>query len=109
MYYNWDYLFDSYLAKSKEELFDTKVELELVKEGVREEKLEPAKDYISYKLEGNVEDLDKRIKEILKEFPEWVKSERPAISKIGMSVGEEGDGLTAEERRLKEMGINPKD
>lgn len=90
----------------KDELFDAKLELELVKGGVREDKLEPAKDYLKYKLNG-VEDLA-QVKDVLKEFPEWVKRDNHNVGGFGMAVKEIGDNLTAEERRLKQLGIEPR-
>lgn len=90
----------------KDELFDAKLELELVKGGVREDKLEPAKDYLKYKLNG-VEDLE-QVKDVLKEFPEWVKHDKHDVGGFGMAVKEIGDNLTAEERRLKQLGIEPR-
>lgn len=90
----------------KDELFDAKLELELVKGGVREDKLEPAKDYLKYKLSG-VEDLE-QVKDVLKEFPEWTKRESHNVGGFGMAVKEIGDNLTAEERRLKQLGIEPR-
>ena len=89
--------------KLKDELEDTKIELELVKSGVRADKLEAAKKYTKYAIEG---DLSK-IGEVLKEYPEWRNVANPKA--IGMSVGETGDGLTEEEKRLKAMGIDPRD
>ena len=87
--------------KLKDELTDTKIEL--VKAGVRADKLESAKKYTKYAIDG---DLSK-IGTVLKEYPEWRYVERPKA--IGMSVDERGDGLTEEEKRLKAMGINPRD
>ena len=88
--------------KLKDELTDTKIELELVKSGVRADKLESAKKYTKYAIDG---DLSK-IGEVLKEYPEWRNIDKPRA--IGMSVDETGDGLTEEEKRLKAMGIDPR-
>ena len=52
-----------------------------------------------------IEELHK-VKDILNDFPEWVRAEKP--KGYGMEV-DPHDGLTAEERRLKEMGIDPKE
>lgn len=97
---------DDLKSKYEDELFDAKLELELVKNNVREDKLEPAKRYLKYELEGD-KDLT-RVGEILKEFPEWLKKDRNMPNPIGMSVDEVNDDLTAEERRLKQIGINPR-
>lgn len=91
----------------EDELFDAKLELALVRKGVREDKIDPAKRLIKYELR-DTHDLDK-VNEILKDYPEWVKNEKPMVAKFGMAVDESADDLTAEERRLKEMGINPRD
>lgn len=88
------------------DLIDTKVELELVKSGVREDRLEPAKRLIIPEIQ-NLEDLDK-VKEMIKEFPEWLKNKEVNTKPFGMPVGESGSDLTEEEKRLKAMGIDPR-
>lgn len=89
-----------------QELVDTKVELELVKAGVREDRLEPAKRLILSEING-LEDLDK-VKEMIKQFPEWIKESAVNTKPFGMPVGEGGGDLTEEEKRLKAMGIDPR-
>ncbi len=89
-----------------QELVDTKVELELVKAGVREDRLEPAKRLILSEIHG-LEDLDK-VKEMIKQFPEWIKENAVNTKPFGMPVGEGGGDLTEEEKRLKAMGIDPR-
>lgn len=89
-----------------QELVDTKVELELVKAGVREDRLEPAKRLILSQIHG-LEDLDK-VKEMIKQFPEWIKESAVNTKPFGMPVGEGGGDLTEEEKRLKAMGIDPR-
>lgn len=89
-----------------QELVDTKVELELVKAGVREDRLEPAKRLILSEIHG-LEDLDK-VKEMIKQFPEWLKESSINTKPFGMPVGEGGGDLTEEEKRLKAMGIDPR-
>lgn len=89
-----------------QELVDTKVELELVKAGVREDRLEPAKRLILSEIHG-LEDLDK-VKEMIKQFPEWIKESVVNTKPFGMPVGEGGGDLTEEEKRLKAMGIDPR-
>ena len=90
----------------QDELFDAKLELALVRSGVRDDKLETAKDYLKYRLDGR--DLE-QVGEILKDFPEWTKRDRNEPKGFGMAVDEVGDGLTEEEKRLKRMGIDPRD
>lgn len=91
--------------KIAEDYLDTKIELGLMRAGVREDKIEPAKRIMKYEIK-DINDLD-RIKEILKDYPEWVRGYKPRD--FGMGVDESGDGLTAEEKRLKQMGIDPRD
>ena len=88
------------------ELIDAKVELELVKAGVRADRLEPAKKLLMSEIK-NMEDVDK-VKEMIKQYPEWLHQERPVAKAIGMTMDNAGDGLTEEEKKLKEMGINPR-
>ena len=90
-----------------DELFDAKLELALVKSNVREDKLDTAKGYVKYAL-GEEADLGK-VDSILKEFPEWIKHDKNEAKGFGMSVDEVGDNLTEEEKRLKKMGINPRE
>lgn len=91
--------------KSKdEELLDAKIELELMKSGVKPEKIEVAKKYTKHE----VLDLGElgKIKGIIAEFPDWVRAYK--AEDIGMAVDEGGDALTEEEKRLKAMGIDPR-
>lgn len=97
---------DEEKADYRDELYDARLELALVRSGVRDDKLETAKDYLKYRLDGG--DLEK-VGDILKDFPEWVKRDKHEPKGFGMSVDEVGDGLTEEEKRLKAMGINPRD
>lgn len=92
--------------EANQELVDTKVELELVKAGVREDRLEPAKRLILSEIHG-LEDLDK-VKEMIIQFPEWIKENAVNTKPFGMPVGEGGGDLTEEEKRLKAMGIDPR-
>ena len=92
---------------TKEELFETKVELELVKAGVREDRLEPAKRLFISEVK-NLGDLDK-LKELIKEYPEFLKSNKADTKPFGMPITDNSDVLTAEEKRLKAIGINPRD
>lgn len=89
------------------ELYDAKLELALIKNNVREDRVEPAKKYIKSVVK-DVKELDK-VGEILKEFPEWTRKENHEVHGFGMSVDEIGDGLTEEEKRMKQLGIDPRD
>lgn len=89
----------------EEELYDVKIENELRKLGVRDDKIEPAKRMAKYEIAG-MEDLA-RLGEIVKQYPEWTTSYRP--QGFGMSVDEGKYNLTEEEKRLKQMGIDPRD
>jgi uncharacterized protein with von Willebrand factor type A (vWA) domain len=88
------------------ELIDTKVELELVKAGVREDRLASAKKLLIDEIK-TMEDIDK-VKEMIKQYPEWLNKERPVAKPIGMVLDNAGDGLTEEEKKLKQMGIDPR-
>lgn len=91
--------------KTSDELLEAKIENALLRGGVREEKLGSAMRLAKSEIK-NLEELDK-VKEILKDFPEWVHGYR--AKSIGMDVDEGSDNLTEEEKRLKAMGINPRD
>ena len=93
------------LKDDKSELLDAKIELELIKNGVRPERLESAKKFAKYEI-SSLEELDK-VKEMLKEYPEWVRGYKP--DDFGMPVDENKNELTEEEKKLKAMGINPRD
>ena len=89
-----------------DEVFDLKVENELLKNNVRDDKLKTAKDYIKYAIKDDRDIM--KIKGILKEYPEWLKREKKAeIESIGRDYNS-GDDFTAEERRLKALGIDPR-
>lgn len=87
------------------ELLDAKIELELIKSGVKPERLNSAKKFAKYEI-TSLEELDK-IQDMIAEYPEWVAGER--VESFGMPVDENSDNLTEEEKRLKEMGIDPKE
>lgn len=93
------------LKDDKSELLDAKIELELMRNGVRPERLESAKKFAKYEV-TSLDELGK-IREMLKEYPEWVRGYRP--DNFGMPVDENKNELTEEEKRLKAMGINPRD
>lgn len=88
-----------------EELLNTKIELELVRANIRPEKIKSAMVLAKQEIKS-LEDLDK-IKDIIKEIPEWTK-QREQSKSFGMDIDESGDGLTEEEKRLKQMGIDPR-
>ena len=90
--------------KTYDELVDAKIENELLRNGVREDKIGVAKKLAKLEVKS-LEDLDK-VKDVLDEYPEWVRGYE--TKNFGAPVDEKGDDLTAEERRLKEMGINPR-
>ena len=93
------------LEDSKKQLLDAKIELELIKNGVSSERLESAKRMAKYEI-GSIDDLDK-VKELIREYPEWVRTFKP--KDFGMAVDENSDDLTEEEKKLKQMGIDPRD
>ena len=85
-------------------LLDAKIELELMKCGVSFERLASAKKLAKYEI-TSLEELDK-VKDLIKEYPEWVRSHKP--ESFGMPVDEKTNDLTEEEKRLKAMGIDPR-
>ncbi len=91
--------------KTSDELLKAKIENALLRGGVREEKLSAAMRLARSEIK-NIEDLDK-VNDILKEFPEWVRGYK--ANGFGMDVDNGSDGLTEEEKRLKAMGINPRE
>lgn len=94
---------------SNNELLDAKIELGLVRAGVRDDKIHPAMILAKEEIKS-IDDLGK-IKEIVKQFPEWMHSkDKPAVRGFGMPVDESGDGLTEEEKRFKQLyGQDPRD
>lgn len=93
------------LEDSKKQLLDAKIELELIRNGVSSERLESAKRMAKYEI-GSLDELYK-VKDLIREYPEWVRSFKP--KDFGMAVDENADDLTEEEKKLKQMGINPRD
>lgn len=91
---------------TKEELLDTKIELALIKLGIREDRLEAAKRLFKTEVES-VAELDK-LKELVKEFPEWQKQRKEQGAGFGAILKENGNSLSEEEKKLKAMGIDPK-
>lgn len=92
--------------KTEDMLLETKIENALLRGGVREEKLGPAMRLAKFEI-GSLEELGK-VEDILKDFPEWVHGYKPSKG-FGMDVDNGSDNLSEEEKRLKQMGINPRD
>lgn len=90
--------------KVSQELLETKVELELLKAGVRKDRLQAARILIMGSIHS-VDDLAK-VSELIKEYPEWLSKPEPA-KPFGIPL-ENGGGFTEEEKRLREMGIDPR-
>lgn len=90
--------------KTGDELLAVKIENELLRGGVREEKLGAAMRLAKSEV-GSLEELGK-VREILKDYPEWVRGYK--ARGFGMSVDNDTDNLTEEEKRLKQMGIDPR-
>lgn len=88
------------------ELLEMKVELALVRAGVREDRLDAAKKLFMADIHS-IEDLSK-LKDLVQQYPEWLKQTKQEAQPFGMPLGDNGDGLTEEEKRLKAMGIDPR-
>ena len=91
--------------KTEDMLLETKIENALLRGGVREEKLGPAMRLAKSEI-GGLDELGK-VEDILKDFPEWVHGYKP--KGFGMDIDNGADNLSEEEKRLKQMGINPRD
>lgn len=91
--------------KTEDMLLETKLENALLRGGVREEKLGPAMRLAKSEI-GGLDELGK-VEDILKDFPEWVHGYKP--KGFGMDIDNGSDNLSEEEKRLKQMGINPRD
>lgn len=91
--------------KTEDMLLETKIENALLRGGVREEKLGPAMRLAKFEI-GSLDELGK-VEDILKDFPEWVHGYKP--KGFGMDIDNGSDNLSEEEKRLKQMGINPRD
>lgn len=91
--------------KTEDMLLETKIENALLRGGVREEKLGPAMRLAKSEI-GGLDELGK-VENILKDFPEWVHGYKP--KGFGMDIDNGSDNLSEEEKRLKQMGINPRD
>lgn len=85
------------------ELFDAKLEAKLLRAGVRENRLESAMKL--FKSDHTLADIDK-VEKWVKGYPEWTKQKTQESPKpFGMGVGENDTGETAEDKRLRELGI----
>lgn len=93
-------------SDTTQELLETKIELALIKLGIREDRIEAAKRLFKTEIHS-IEDLDK-LKELVKEFPEWQKQKREQGAGFGANLKENGNSLSEEEKKLKSMGIDPK-
>lgn len=91
---------------SNTELLEVRLELELIKAGIRPDRLASAKKLFMQEIHS-IDDLAK-VPDLVAQYPEWNKQEGEEAKPFGMSLDDNGDGLTAEERRLREMGIDPK-
>ena len=91
--------------KTEDMLLETKIENALLRGGVREEKLGPAMRLAKSEI-GGLDELGK-VEDILKDFPEWVHGYKP--KGFGMDIDNGSDNLSEDEKRLKQMGINPRD
>ena len=91
--------------KTEDMLLETKIENALLRGGVREERLGPAMRLAKSEI-GSLDELGK-VEDILKDFPEWVHGYKP--KGFGMDIDNGSDNLSEEEKRLKQMGINPRD
>ena len=91
--------------KTEDMLLETKIENALLRGGVREEKLGPAMRLAKSEIDS-LDELGK-VEDILKDFPEWVHGYKP--KGFGMDIDNGSDNLSEEEKRLKQMGINPRD
>lgn len=85
------------------ELFDAKLEAKLLRAGVREDKLDAAKKL--FKADHTLADVE-QVEKWVKEYPEWIKQKTKEQAKgFGMGVGENDTAETAEDKRLRELGI----
>lgn len=86
-----------------DELFDAKLEAKLLRAGIREDRLDAAKKL--FKADHTLTDIEK-VEKWVKEYPEWTQQKTKEQAKgFGMGVGENDNSETAEEKRLRELGI----
>lgn len=90
-------------VNAEAELFDAKLEARLLRANVREDRIDAAKKL--FKADHTLADIDK-VGKFIKEYPEWTKQKTKEQAKgFGMDVGEHDNSESAEERRLRELGI----
>ena len=89
-----------------DQLLETQLELELVKAGVREDRLDVAKRLFLPELKAGAS-VD-AVRSMIAQYPEWIGKQSGAQG-FGMPIGDKSSVLTNEERELKRMGINPRD
>lgn len=90
-------------ARLEAELFDARLEAGLLRLGIREDKLDAAKKL--FKADHASEELNK-LEGWVKEYPEWTRRKSAEAAKgFGMGVGERDSAETAEDKRLRELGI----
>ena len=87
-----------------DQLQETQLELELVKAGVREDRIDIATRLFLPELKAGVS-IDEIRGKIL---PEWI-GKKNGVQSFGMPLGEKATPLTNEEKALKKMGIDPRD
>jgi hypothetical protein len=88
------------------QLLETQLELELVRAGVRADRIEIAKRIFLQDMKDGA-DVEV-IREKIAQFPEWITKKGGAQS-FGMPLGDKASPLTEEEKALKRMGIDPRD
>lgn len=94
-------------ADMGDELLTTKLELELVRAGVREDRLDTAKRLFMPEFQasgGNTQ----QIRELIAQYPEWIGKQGGGAQGFGMPLGDKADAFTNEEKALKRMGIDPR-
>jgi hypothetical protein len=93
-------------ADISDELLTTKLELELVRADIREDRLETAKRLFmpEFKASGG---NTRQIRELIAQYPEWIGKQGGGVQGFGMPLGS-ADALTNEEKALKRLGIDPR-
>jgi len=91
------------LEQYNDELFTAKLEAKLLRANIREDRLDSAIKL--FKAEYGIEDIT-LVAKWIQQYPEWTQSTSKSTAKdFGMPVGEKDSGMTAEEKRLKELGL----
>jgi len=89
------------------ELLLTKLELELVRAGVREDRLDTAKRLFMPEFKESGGDVE-QIRQLIAQYPEWI-GQKGAKQGFGMPIGQKTDELDNEEKEMLKRGINPRD